>query len=108
MGSSADSWESGSEPEVVEEPLIPLASEDSDLGDGGDFESFSGTEEEEEDLASISANSKSGEENGRLSFLRTISLREKLREGRWALRRGSEKELSPALPSPPVPAEASP
>jgi len=42
----------------VEEPLIPLASEDSDLGDGGDFESFSGTEEEEEDLASISANSK--------------------------------------------------
>ena len=26
----------------MEEPLIPLASEDSDLGDGGDFESFSG------------------------------------------------------------------
>jgi len=111
MGSSADSWESGSEAEgeaeVAEEPLIPLASEDSDLGDGGDFESFSGTEEEEEDLASISANSKSGEENGRLSFLRTISLREKLRESRWALRRGSEKELSPVLPSPPV-QEASP
>ena len=28
--------------QVVDEPLIPLASEDSDLGDGGDFESFSG------------------------------------------------------------------
>ena len=28
--------------QVAEEPLIPLASEDSDLGDGGDFESFSG------------------------------------------------------------------
>jgi len=108
MGSSADSWESGSEAEVADEPLIPLASEDSDLGDGGDFESFSGTEEEEEDLASISATSKSGEENGRLSFLRTISLREKLRESRWTLRRGSEKELSPVLPSPPSVPEASP
>merc|ERR1719445_661046 len=74
---------------------------------GTTMESFSGTEEEEEDLASISANSKGGEENGRLSFLRTISLREKLRESRWSLRRGSEKELSPVLPSPPVP-EASP
>ena len=28
--------------QVTDEPLIPLASEDSDLGDGGDFESFSG------------------------------------------------------------------
>lgn len=28
--------------QAAEEPLIPLASEDSDLGDGGDFESFSG------------------------------------------------------------------
>ena len=42
----------------TEEPLIPLASEDSDLGDTGDFESFSGTDEEEEDMASLSTSTK--------------------------------------------------
>ena len=43
----------------AEEPLIPLASEDSDLGDTGDFESLSGTdEEEEEDMASLSTSIK--------------------------------------------------
>lgn len=40
--SSAESWES-------EDDCPPLASEDSDIGEQGEFESFSGTEEEEED-----------------------------------------------------------
>ena len=40
--SSAGSWES-------EEDCPPLASEDSDIGDHVEFESFSGTEEEEEE-----------------------------------------------------------
>ena len=40
--SSAESWES-------EDDCPPLASEDSDIGDHGEFESFSGTEEEEEE-----------------------------------------------------------
>ena len=40
--SSAGSWES-------EDEGPPLASEDSDVGDVAEFESFSGTDEEEED-----------------------------------------------------------
>ena len=42
--SSAESWTTESEDDCP-----PLASEDSDIGDQGEFESFSGTEEEEED-----------------------------------------------------------
>ena len=51
--SSAESWES-------EEDCPPLASEDSDIGDHGEFESFSGTdeEEEEEDTCTLSVTQK--------------------------------------------------
>ena len=45
--SSAESWES-------EEDCPPLASEDSDLGDPGEFESFSGTEDEDEEEDNVS------------------------------------------------------
>ena len=45
--SSAESWES-------EEDCPPLASEDSDLGDPGEFESFSGTEDEDEKEDNVS------------------------------------------------------
>ena len=40
--SSGGSWES-------EDDCPPLASEDSDIGDHGEFESFSGTEDEEDE-----------------------------------------------------------
>ena len=43
------SWETGSEDDCP-----PLASEDSDIGDVAEFESFSGTEDEEEDEESCS------------------------------------------------------
>ena len=52
--SSAESWES-------EDDCPPLASEDSDIGDHGEFESFSGTdeeEEEEEDICTLSVTQK--------------------------------------------------
>ena len=52
--SSAESWES-------EDDCPPLASEDSDIGEQGEFESFSGTEEEEEeeeDTCSLSVTQK--------------------------------------------------
>ena len=52
--SSAGSWES-------EDDCPPLASEDSDLGEHGEFESFSGTEDEddeEEDTCSLSVTIK--------------------------------------------------
>jgi len=87
--SSAESWES-------EDDCPPLASEDSDLGDPGEFESFSGTEDddEEDDNVSMSVSTKSDES----SFLKRRSLREKLKDTRsWSLRRSSEKELSPNL-----------
>ena len=43
-----------------EEDCPPLASEDSDIGDHGEFESFSGTdeEEEEEDTCTLSVTQK--------------------------------------------------
>ena len=51
--SSAESWES-------EDDCPPLASEDSDIGDHGEFESFSGTDEdeEEEDTCTLSVTQK--------------------------------------------------
>ena len=48
--SSAESWES-------EEDCLSLASEDSDIGDHGEFESFSGTDEEE-DTCTLSVTQK--------------------------------------------------
>lgn len=45
--SSAGSWES-------EDDCPPLASEDSDVGDHAEFESFSGTEDDEDDDESCS------------------------------------------------------
>ena len=51
--SSAESWES-------EDDCPPLASEDSDIGDHAEFESFSGTDddEEEEDTCTLSVTQK--------------------------------------------------
>lgn len=82
-------------------PSVPLASEDSDLGESADFESFSEDEEEEEKGDVTQTPENKDEFAGLGGFLNTRSLREKFRESRAFIRRSSEREVKVSRDSSP-------
>jgi len=75
-------------------PAVPLASEDSDLGESADFESFSEDDGEDESKDDLTPTAESKGVEGGMGFLSTRSLRDRLRDSKaWSIRRSSEKEM---------------